>query len=116
MKKIIISIIAILAVVVVATTTFAADNQTVGEMLNEMKQNNNTTIKENQTPEEIESGELKNQNKNQNLNTNGANNKNENAPTTTPYTGIEDYSSAIFIVIFAASAIYAYKKIRDYNE
>ena len=109
MKKVIISIIAILAVVVVANTTFASS---VLDDLNGIKQNNNATIKENQNIENIKSEETKNQN----LNTNGANNKNENAPTTTPYTGIEDYSSAIFIVIFAASAIYAYKKIRDYNE
>ena len=100
MKKVIISIIAILAVVVVANTTFAAS---VLDDLNELKDNNNATIKENQ-------------NKNQNLNTDGTVTKNENAPTTTPYTGIEDYSSAIFIVIFAASAVYAYKKIRDYKE
>ena len=113
MKKVIISIIAILAVVVVANTTFAAS---VLDDLNELKDNNNATIKENQTPEEIESGKLENQNKNQNLNTDGTVTKNENAPTTTPYTGIEDYSSAIFIVIFAASAVYAYKKIRDYKE
>ncbi len=112
MKKIVISIIAILTVVAVANTTFATS---VLDDLNELKTNNNTTIKENQTPEEIESGELENQNKNQNLSTDGVN-SNKNAPTTTPYTGIEDYSSAIFIVIFAASAIYAYKKIRDYKE
>ena len=115
MKKVIISIIAILAVVVVANTVFASS---VLDDLEGLKQEGNTAIKENQNLEEIESGELENQNKNQNqnLNTNVANNKNENAPTTTPYTGIEDYSSAIFIVIFAASAIYAYKKIRDYKE
>ncbi|MGN1311135.1 MAG: hypothetical protein ACI4VP_05535 [Clostridia bacterium] len=113
MKKVIISIIAILAVVAVANTVFASS---VLDDLEGLKQEGNTAIKENQNLEEIESGELENQNKNQNLNTNVANNKNENAPTTTPYTGIEDYSSAIFIVIFAVSAIYAYKKIRDYKE
>ena len=41
--------------------------------------------------------------------------KNEEKPTTNPYTGIEDYPLYIFIGIFGVSAIYAYKKVRDYN-
>ena len=60
--------------------------------------------------DEIENGAV--ENKNQNLNTN---NTNENLPTTTPHTGIGDYSSTVFILVFAASAVYAYKKIKDYN-
>lgn len=60
-----------------------------------------------------------------NTNTNTTNNITTNTNTNTssynntttklPQTGIEDYSLGLIIVICAVSAIYAYKKIRDYN-
>lgn len=115
-KKIIICLISITMVIAVASKTLATDNN--GDVLNEinnMLQNkNNTTISENTTPEKM--NEIPEGNKalnNTNANTNS--NTNQNAPTTTPYTGIGDYSSVILIVIFAVSAVYAYKKIKDYN-
>lgn len=125
-KKIIICLIAILMVMVVATKTLATDgNTSIGDMLNEMKkENQNLTINGTDEPDEIESGNRitntntninTDNNKNLNVNENQNENENENKPTTTPYTGIGDYSVIVFIVIFAISAVYAYKKIRDYN-
>lgn len=125
-KKIIICLIAILMVMVVATKTLATDgNKNIGDMLNEMKkENQNSTINGTEEPDDIESGNRitntnmntdNNKNFNVNENQNENKNENENKPTTTPYTGIGDYSVIVFIVIFAISAVYAYKKIRDYN-
>lgn len=48
-----------------------------------------------------------------NTSNNAINNKVNN--TKLPQTGIEDYSVGIMIIICIASAIYAYKKVRDYN-
>lgn len=125
-KKIIICLIAILMVMVVATKTLATDGNTnIGDMLNEMKKGNqNSTINGTEDPADIESGNRitdtnmntdNNKNLNINENQNENKNENENKPTTTPYTGIGDYSIVVFIAIFAISAVYAYKKIRDYN-
>lgn len=116
-KKIIICIVSIVMVVAVASKTLAADNKSVLDEINEMMQNTNTTINENENIQQInEIPEENKQNEVKNLDSSNTQlNKNENAPTTTPYTGIGDYSSFVFMVIFAISAIYAYKKIRDYN-
>lgn len=112
MKKVLISVIAIIAVFAVASTTFAAS---VLDDLEGIKIGNNATIKENENINEIENGAVEKENKNLSTNNNVAKNTNENLPTTTPHTGVGDYSSAIFILVFAASAVYAYKKIKDYN-
>lgn len=117
MKKVIISILAILAVFAVATMLFAQDSN-ASDIINQLKQEGNipkNNIPENQNVENIESGNVENQNLNTNLNTNKNTNKNENLPTTTPHTGIGDYSSFIFIGVFAVSAVYAYKKVKEYN-
>lgn len=118
MKKILISIIAIFSVIIVATTFLAQESKAM-DVLNQLKQNNvnKNTLKENQVVENIASGNV--ENKNTNLNTdkknNVVNNKNENLPTTTPHTGIGDYSSVIFIAVFGVCAVYAYKKVKEYN-
>lgn len=51
-----------------------------------------------------------------NVTTNNTTNTNRNTNTNTlPKTGIEDSPAGIIMVIGVISAIYAYKKIRDYN-
>lgn len=118
-KKIIVCLIAMAMVIVVATKTWATDNNDkVNQMLQNMKDSNqNSTINESNESEDIKNGTRNTNTDNTNntnaLNTNG--NSNANKPTTTPYTGAGDYSTIIFIVIFAVSAVYAYKKIKDYN-
>lgn len=118
-KKIIVCLIAILLVVSAAYTTFATDgNQSILDEINEMLQEENGNIAGNENPEEIPEGT--NENVNEELNTNineGAENTNvnENLPETTPHAGIGDYTGLIFVAIFTVSAVYAYKKVREYN-
>ena len=65
----------------------------------------------NNTPNENTGSENLQNNTNVNTNTNA----NVNKPATTPYTGIGDNSSIIFITIFIASAVYAFIKIKKYE-
>ncbi len=113
-KKVIISLIAVFSVVSVACTTFATDGE---DWLSQMLQGNNAVINNVTDVENIPEGENTNTNlnTNNNSNTNTNTNVNENRPATTPYTGIGDYSGLIFVAIFTVSAIYAYKKVREYN-
>lgn len=39
----------------------------------------------------------------------------QNNDTTLPQTGVENYGSGILLVVFASSAIFAYKKVSDYR-
>ena len=120
-KKIIISLIAISLVISVACTTFATEgkNKTILDEVNEMLQAQNGTIGDDESAEQIPEGNRGNNTtqgtNNNNVTTPGNTNSNENLPESTPYTGIGDYSGLIFVGIFAVSAIYAYKKVKEYN-
>lgn len=121
-KKIVICLIALFLVVGVACTTFATEggSQSILDEINEMLQDQNGTIGENENVEQIPEGTNNNENANEGLNenTNLASentNESENLPESTPHAGLEDYSGLIFVAIFAVSAIYAYKKVREYN-
>lgn len=102
-KELIICLIAVVALILTITTNVFA-TQDINSLMgnNDFQQvenrNTNTSI---------------NTNTNTNANTNVANN-NVNKVATIPYTGI-DYSVVLIIAICGVSAIYAYKKIRDYN-
>lgn len=104
-KELIICIMTIVALLFTIRTTFAAD--TINELNNTGANNTNTyNTMPNNTPA--------NTNTNRNTNTNTNKNTNKNTNTTLPQTGID--SSMVFIIaICGISAIYAYKKIRDYN-
>ena len=111
-RKVILSVIAIFLVIGVAYTTYATDSSILDEILKETNEN----ISGNENVEEIPEGVNNNVSSNANTNTNANTAKvNENLPETTPYTGIGDYSGLIFVVIFGISAIYAYKKVKEYN-
>ena len=112
--KVIVSLLIVLMIVTVATKALAANN--LDDLLNDLNTGNNGNIDGNNA-QTIPEGENKTENTPENLNTTPTtgNNAAANAPEKTPYTGIGDYSSLVFIAIFAVSAIYAYKKIRDYN-
>ena len=114
-KKIVICLIALFLVVGTAYTTFATESGS--DWLNELLQSQNGTIGDNENTEQIPEGNKLNTNTNTNTNTNVSNNTNvnENRPATTPHAGLEDYSGLVFVAIFAVSAVYAYKKIREYN-
>lgn len=119
LKKIIICLIAVLLVASVACTTYATSgDQSILDEINEMLQNENGNIENNENATEIPEGTNTNTNLNTNTNTNKNTNSNvnENLPESTPYAGIGDYSGLIFVAIFAVSAIYAYKKVKNYND
>ena len=119
-KKLIVCLVAILLVVGVTFKTYATSDNFFNE-LNEMLQNESGNISNNENAEQIPEGtntDNVNENLNANVNTNTSNNTNvnENLPSTTPHAGIGSYAGLIFVVIFAVSAVYAYKKIREYND
>lgn len=115
MKKVILSVIAILLVVSMAYTTYASEGSNMND-LEGMLQNEIGNITKNEATTQIPEGNNTALNTNNNTNTNKDNvTTNENLPETTPYTGIGDYSGLIFVVVFGISAIYAYKKVREYN-
>ena len=71
---------------------------------------------ENTTPVIIGGSGSTTQNTEQNTTNNTASNTTANTTTTLPKTGVADgYVVAILVGVCAVSAIYAYKKIRDYN-
>ena len=77
----------------------------VGPSENKMQENleNNTEFEE-----------IIGTNTNTNVNTNINTNVNNNTTNTMPNTGVS-YSSLVIIAIAAVSAVYAYKKIKEYN-
>ena len=114
-KELIICIITIITLILVITTNaFAADD--IEKLAGAVNNNNSeyVTIQENankNTNNNINTNINKNTNINTNVNTNVNSNKNN---TTIPNTGL-DQSIMFIIVIFGISAVYAYKKIRDYK-
>lgn len=114
-KELIVCLLAVsILILAIATNVFATD---INALVNDANNNNDGYT-------EIEN--TVNGNGNINVNNNAknnstvgstnkiANNTNTNKTTTIPYTGI-DYSVVVIIAICGVSAVYAYKKIRDYN-
>lgn len=119
-KELIICIISIIALVLtMATTVFATDDI---QDLNSLMGNTTIDTNTNTDFEEIEetTNNVVNTNTNVNVNTNTNTNvntnvnNNVNATNTIPNTGVS-YSSLVIIAIAGISAIYAYKKIKEYN-
>ena len=98
MKKLLMSLMVFFLVVSVALTAFATEGD---DWLGELLQGQNQNVEVNGNVEEILEGN--------NTTTN------ENLPETTPHAGMGDYSGLIFVAVFAISAVYAYKKVREYN-
>ena len=111
-KELIICIISIIALVLAITTNVFATSD-----LETLLGNNatNTTNSENEFIE-IPSTTTPNNTIANNVVTNNTTNTNVNNNTTNsmPYTGVS-YSSLTVIAIAGISAIYAYKKIKEYN-
>lgn len=92
MKKIVSLILIFMVIMSMAITTFATDV---------LEDDNTTTITGN---------EYENAQKNDVLN------NNNNNSSVLPQTGSQDYGVAILFVVFAAGAIFAYKKVSDYRD
>lgn len=117
MKKVVISLMAIILVVSVANTVFATEgNKSVLDEIDDMRKNETGDIKEDGEIAEIPEGTVNKTPLNTNTETTVNNTEvKENLPESTPYTGIGDYSGLIFVAVFGISAIYAYKKVKEYN-
>lgn len=107
-KELIICLIAVIALILTITTNVFATQD-----INSLMGNNAANAENNDFQQIGDTNTNINTNTNTNTNTNVANN-NVNKVATIPYTGI-DYSVVLIIAICGVSAIYAYKKIRDYN-
>ena len=103
-KEILISLLAIIVLILAITTNVFATS--ADDLLNALgnNQNNNTVT---QIPSK--------DNNNTNNNTNNNNNKANVSNATEHADAGVDYSIVFIIAVCGVSAIYAYKKIRDYN-
>ena len=117
-KELIICLISIIFLILtLVTDIFATDGSILPQGNNTNNTNNtNNALEEIQSRYNNTTNDLNNTNNNNNNNTNNTNNTNSNRNNTTkiPDTGV-DYSVVFIIAICGISAIYAYKKIRDYN-
>ena len=104
-------LVILLSVVLIGTTgVFAADEL-------DFDLDDNTSSNTSNTSNSSNTANNTNTNKNNtNTNSNKSNTNTNNTNTNLPKTGIEDsIPTAVLIVIFAISAVYAYKKISDYK-
>lgn len=109
-KKIVICILAISLVVLAITTNVFA---TAGDLFGALEGNNTNNTMNNI---EVKDNTNTNTNTNVNVNTNTNVKENTNASNAEEHAdaGV-DYSIVFIIAVCGISAIYAYKKIRDYN-
>ena len=111
-KEILISLLAIIVLILAITTNVFATS--ADDLLNALgnNQNNNTVT---QIPSKDNNNTNNNTNNNNNKLNNVVNNKaNVSSATEHADAGV-DYSIVFIIAVCGVSAIYAYKKIRDYN-
>ncbi len=126
-KNFIIALFVILVILTISTVTSAngifevvpdnnTDDNSFVDLPDEGNNTNDTNIYGNNSNTNTNTNT--NTNNNTNTNTNNNTNTNRNANTNSsklPQTGIQDYTIGIMIIICIASAIYAYKKVKDYN-
>lgn len=114
-KKVIVTLIAILLVIGVAGTTYATNNidNDIAEIAGILS-NQTGNIVDDGNLEDIPEGNKTALNTNKNVSA-GNTNVNENLPSTTPHAGVGDYSGLVFVAVFAVAAVYAYKKVKEYN-
>lgn len=111
-KEILISLLAIIVLILAITTNVFATS--ADDLLNALgnNQNNNTVT---QIPSKDNNNTNNNTNNNNNKLNNVVNNKANVSNATEHADAGVDYSIVLIIAVCGISAIYAYKKIRDYN-
>lgn len=111
-KEILISLLAIIGLILAITTNVFATS--ADDLLNALgnNQNNNTVT---QIPSKDNNNTNNNTNNNNNKLNNVVNNKANVSNATEHADAGVDYSIVFIIAVCGVSAIYAYKKIRDYN-
>lgn len=110
-KEILISLLAIIVLILaIATNVFATSGDDINVLLSGAGNNQN-----NNTVTQIPSKDNNNTNNNNNKLNNVVNNKANVSNATEHADAGVDYSIVFIIAVCGISAIYAYKKIRDYN-
>ena len=110
LKKILVCLIVIAVLLLTIKTSFATNSSDNGDIFNKLSGLNSAD------GENIQSGNRVNENGSMNINTNTAkNNTAENTPKTTPYTGIDNGATIVFIGIFVVSAVYAFIRVKKYD-
>ena len=99
----------ILVMVIIMGVVIASSQVQAAIVLNSTGGNTATNVVENNTTNNTVNNVVNNTVANTNTN------KVNNLTNTLPKTGIEDSPAAIIMIIGVISAVYAYKKIRDYN-
>ena len=105
-KKVIICLIAMVFIMLMANKSFASSNGDIFNKLNNLDDTNS---------EQIQSGNRASNTDVEDNNTNTNTNTNENKPKETPYTGLSDGSTVVFIAIFIGTAVYGAIKVKKYN-
>lgn len=113
-KELIICIISVIALILTITTNVFATDSAYDDLMNAFNQQNNNTNNNNNNNNgfsQIPSTTKPNNNLN---NTNNNLNNTNNTTNTMPNTGVS-YSSLVIIAIAGVSAVYAFKKVKEYN-
>ena len=122
-RELLICIVAVLVLALVITTNvFATDeaediDDIWGNDMNDIENENISNSSKNNNTNNSNRNNNANKNNNNNANKNNTNNKannNSKNNSSMPYTGL-DNSIVFIIAICGISTVYAYKKIRDYN-
>lgn len=113
-KELIISVVLILVFLIIGVNaSVLATTIDVGDFVNRIKGDNNTTTNNTAIPQ-IPSNRTNNETQNSPATNNSINNANTNTPGKVPDTGLED-APWLIIGICAISAVFAYKKIKEYR-
>ena len=113
-KKVIICLIAMVFIMLMANKSFASSNGDIFNKLNNLDDTNSEQIQSGNRASNTDV-EDNNTNTNTNTNINTNTNTNENKPKETPYTGLSDGSTVVFIAIFIGTAVYGAIKVKKYN-
>jgi len=118
--------IVLISVMVIAfsSSVFAADNTGFNDLTSTLSgsnsNSNNTNTNSNNANTNTNTNSNTNRNTNTKSNTNSNSNKNNSSiynNTNLPKTGVESsIPVAVLVVIFGVSAVYAYRKIREYRD
>ncbi len=115
-KKIILIALAIIMLVIIgANTAFATNVPIVIQPSNNTAQETNNVANNTATNNVVGNNTTNNTTTNIISGTNNTSRYNNTNTTNLPKTGANDYAIFAIIAVCAVSAIYAYKKIRDYN-
>lgn len=114
--------IVLISVMVIAfsSSVFAADNTGFNDLTSTLSNSSNNNSSNGNTNSNTANNNTNRNTNNANTNTNTKNNTNNSSiynNTNLPKTGVESsVPVAVLVVIFGVSAVYAYKKIKEYKD